>query len=65
MVPTAQRPGGAVSCDDHKVEAEAIVRNAFIDDPTSLVPFRSSGRKAFNGLALAIVRGHPGPARHH
>jgi beta-galactosidase len=29
-------------------------------DPTSFVPFRSSERDAFNGLALAIVRGIPG-----
>lgn len=29
-------------------------------DPTSFVPFQSSGRPAFNGLALAIVRGIPG-----
>jgi beta-galactosidase len=29
-------------------------------DPTSFVPFRSSERRAFNGFALAVVRGTPG-----
>jgi len=29
-------------------------------DPTSFVPFQSPEREAFNGLALAIVRGVPG-----
>ena len=29
-------------------------------DPTSHVPFKSTERKAFNGLALAIVRAKPG-----
>lgn len=29
-------------------------------DPTSFVPFQSPERAAFNGLALAIVRGKPG-----
>ena len=29
-------------------------------DPTSFVPFTSAERPAFNGLALAIVRGFPG-----
>ncbi|HEY0681506.1 MAG TPA: beta-galactosidase GalB [Steroidobacter sp.] len=31
-------------------------------DPTSFVPFQSSEREAFNGLALAIVRGKPNQA---
>jgi beta-galactosidase len=29
-------------------------------DPTSFVPFRSAERDAFNGFALAVVRGIPG-----
>ncbi|KQX01553.1 beta-galactosidase [Massilia sp. Root418] len=31
-------------------------------DPTSFVPFPSAQRPAFNGLALAIIRGKPGQA---
>ena len=31
-------------------------------DATSLEPFQSSQRKAYNGLALAIVRAKPGTA---
>lgn len=45
---TVEGPGDLVATDN--------------GDPTSFVPFPSANRKAFNGLALAIVRARPGAA---
>jgi len=45
---------------EFKIEGPGEIVATDNGDPTNFVPFRSSERKAFNGLALAIVRGMPG-----
>lgn len=51
-----------VACNPLRFEVEGDGELAATDngDPTDLTTFSSSDRKAFNGLALAIVRAKPG-----